>query len=86
MLPCKRHVPATSRPRASRCPRWRCRLGYLLKHAQLRLAELTAAAMAPFGITGRQCAVLIAIDSQPPLAGAKRSHTGWGSTGPRWSC
>jgi DNA-binding MarR family transcriptional regulator len=44
------------------------RLGYLLKHAQLRLAELTASAMAPFGITGRQCAVLIAIDSQAPLS------------------
>jgi DNA-binding MarR family transcriptional regulator len=44
------------------------RLGYLLKHAQLRLAELTGSAMAPFGITGRQCAVLIAIDSQAPLS------------------
>src|SRR5215469_8753542 len=44
------------------------RLAYLLKHAQLRLAELTSAAMAPFGVTGRQCAVLIAVDSQPPLS------------------
>ena len=44
------------------------RLGYLLKHAQLRLAELTASAMAPFGITGRQLAVLIAIDSRAPLS------------------
>ncbi len=44
------------------------RLGYLLKHAQLRLAELAGSAMAPFGITGRQCAVLIAIDSQAPLS------------------
>ena len=44
------------------------RLAYLLKHAQLRLAELTGAAMAPFGVTGRQCAVLIAVDSQPPLS------------------
>ena len=44
------------------------RLGYLLKHAQLRLAELTGSAMAPFGITGRQCAVLIAIDGQAPLS------------------
>jgi DNA-binding MarR family transcriptional regulator len=44
------------------------RLGYLLKHAQLRLAELTGAAMAPFGVTGRECAVLIAIDSQSPLS------------------
>ncbi len=44
------------------------RLGYLLKHAQLRLAELTSAAMAPFGITGRECAVLIVIDSHAPLS------------------
>ena len=44
------------------------RLAYLLKHAQQRLAELTGAAMAPFGVTGRQCAVLIAVDSQPPLS------------------
>ena len=44
------------------------RLGYLLKHAQLRLAGLTSGAMAPFGITGRECAVLIAIDSQAPLS------------------
>jgi DNA-binding MarR family transcriptional regulator len=44
------------------------RLGYLLKHAQLQLAELTASAMAPFGITGRQLAVLIAVDSRAPLS------------------
>jgi DNA-binding MarR family transcriptional regulator len=40
------------------------RLGYLLKHAQLRLAELNSAALAPFGISGRQLAVLIAIDDR----------------------
>ena len=44
------------------------RLGYLLKHAQLRLTELTASALAPFGITGRQLAMLIAVDSQAPLS------------------
>jgi DNA-binding MarR family transcriptional regulator len=44
------------------------RLGYLLKHAQLRLAGLTASALAPLGISGRQCAVLIAIDSRVPLS------------------
>lgn len=44
------------------------RLGYLLKHAQLRLTELTGSAMAPFGVTGRECAVLIAIDSRAPLS------------------
>lgn len=34
------------------------RLGFLLKHAQLRLAELTGPALEPYGITGRQLAVL----------------------------
>ncbi len=42
------------------------RLGYLLKHAQLRLAEFTAPALAPFGITGRELAVLITIDDPVP--------------------
>lgn len=32
----------------------------------MRHAELTATAMRPHGITGRQCAVLIAIDDQEP--------------------
>ena len=44
------------------------RLGYLLKHAQQRMAELSAAALAPFGINGRELAVLLAIDSQAPLS------------------
>jgi DNA-binding MarR family transcriptional regulator len=44
------------------------RLGYLLKHAQLTLGGLTAAALAPSGISGRQLAVLIAIDSAAPLS------------------
>jgi DNA-binding MarR family transcriptional regulator len=47
-------------------PRIAERLGYLLKHAQLRHAELIAAAMRPYGITGRQCAVLVAIDDHEP--------------------
>jgi DNA-binding MarR family transcriptional regulator len=50
------------------------RLGYLLKHAQLRLAELTAAALAPFGVTGRECAVLIAIDDRLPLSQQEVAH------------
>ena len=41
-------------------------LYYLLKHAQMRLADLTGLALAPFGINGRQCAVLVAIDEQAP--------------------
>jgi DNA-binding MarR family transcriptional regulator len=42
------------------------RLGFLLKHAQLRLSELTAPAMEPYGISGRQLAVLAAIDDRVP--------------------
>ncbi|SRR6266545_2146349 len=34
------------------------RLGFLLKHAQLRLAEISAPALAPYGINGRHLAVL----------------------------
>jgi DNA-binding MarR family transcriptional regulator len=44
------------------------RLGYLMKHAHLRLADLTGSALAPFGITGRECAVLIAVDERTPLS------------------
>jgi DNA-binding MarR family transcriptional regulator len=44
------------------------RLGYLLKHAQQRLAELTGPALAPFGITGRELAVLMSIDDLTPLS------------------
>lgn len=42
------------------------RLGYLFKHAQARLAELTAEALAPFGISGRELAVLLVLASQEP--------------------
>jgi len=44
------------------------RLGYLMKHAYVRLAGLTGSALAPFGISGRECAVLIAIDERAPLS------------------
>lgn len=44
------------------------RLGYLLKHAQLRLAGFTAPALAPFGISGRELAVLMTIDDPVPLS------------------
>jgi len=44
------------------------RLGYLLKHVQLRYFELTAAALAPLGITGQEATVLRAIDSADPLS------------------
>jgi DNA-binding MarR family transcriptional regulator len=42
------------------------RLGYLLKHAQLRFQRLSSEAMAPFGIDGRQLAVLRTIESPLP--------------------
>jgi DNA-binding MarR family transcriptional regulator len=57
-----------SRPPAEPLPALASRLGYLLKHAQIRLTELTTAAMAPYGVNGRECAVLIAIDSPVPLS------------------
>ena len=44
------------------------RLGYLLKHAQLRLAELTATALAPYGISGRQLAVLLVLAGCGPTS------------------
>lgn len=44
------------------------RLGYLLKHAQLRLAELTGAALAPYGIDGRELAVLIVLAGHQPVS------------------
>lgn len=43
-------------------------LGYLLKHVQARFSELTAAALAPSGVSGREAAVLREIDSPHPLA------------------
>jgi DNA-binding MarR family transcriptional regulator len=55
-------------PSPSSPPALAGRLGYLLKHAQQRLSELTAVALAPSGITGRQLAVLLAIDSEAPLS------------------
>lgn len=42
------------------------RLGYLLKHARLRLGELTSAALAPYGLDGRELAVLLVLASAEP--------------------
>ncbi|MEV5692363.1 MarR family winged helix-turn-helix transcriptional regulator [Micromonospora globbae] len=44
------------------------RLGYLFKHAAIRLHELHARALAPFGIDGRELGVLIVIDSHEPAS------------------
>jgi DNA-binding MarR family transcriptional regulator len=65
---------STGHPGGEPLPELASRLGYLLKHAQLRLAELTGAAMAPFGVTGRECGVLIAIDSRAPLSQQEVAH------------
>lgn len=44
------------------------RLGYLLKHAQARLAKLNAEALAPHGITGRELAVLLVLADRGPAS------------------
>ncbi|WP_214320089.1 MarR family winged helix-turn-helix transcriptional regulator [Nonomuraea sediminis] len=44
------------------------RLGYLLKHAQLRLTELTGPALAPYRIDGRELAVLAVFDVAEPIS------------------
>jgi DNA-binding MarR family transcriptional regulator len=44
------------------------RLGYLLKHAQQRLAEAAAPVMLPFGIDGRELAVLAVLAGEVPLS------------------
>lgn len=42
------------------------RLGYLFKHAQMRLEELSAQALAPFGIDPRELGILLVIASHEP--------------------
>jgi DNA-binding MarR family transcriptional regulator len=44
------------------------RLGYLLKHAQLMLAEHTADALRPYGLSGRELAVLLVLSGQEPAS------------------
>ena len=44
------------------------RLGYLLKHAQQQLAALGAEALRPYGITGRELAVLLVLDDAEPAS------------------
>ena len=44
------------------------RLGYLLKHAHERLLELAGPAMAPFGIDGRELAVLALLGAAVPMS------------------
>jgi DNA-binding MarR family transcriptional regulator len=44
------------------------RLGYLLKHAQLGLAGLTATALGPYGVSGRELAVLTVLAGDEPAS------------------
>ena len=44
------------------------RLGYLLKHAQLRMTELTTKALAPYGIDGRELGVLLVLAGREPAS------------------
>jgi DNA-binding MarR family transcriptional regulator len=60
--------PDDKSPAGGPPPALASRLGYLLKHAQLRLFDLTSSAMAPYGVSGRECAVLIVIDDRVPLS------------------
>jgi DNA-binding MarR family transcriptional regulator len=49
-------------------PQLHDRLGYLLKHAQLRLAEHAGPALERFGVTGRELAVLTVLAGAVPLS------------------
>ena len=49
-------------------PELRARLGYLFKHAAMRLEELHAQALAPFGIDARELGVLLVLDAQEPAS------------------
>jgi DNA-binding MarR family transcriptional regulator len=42
------------------------RLGYLFKHAQMRMEKLNAEALAPFGIDARELGILLVIASHEP--------------------
>ncbi|HET9172041.1 MAG TPA: MarR family transcriptional regulator [Actinospica sp.] len=44
------------------------RLGYLLKHANQRLSELTAVALEPFNLNGRELGVLVVLDAMGPTS------------------
>jgi DNA-binding MarR family transcriptional regulator len=58
--------PAAPADLAGPPPELADRLAYLLKHAQLGLAGLTAEALAPFGVSGRELAVLTVLAGQEP--------------------
>jgi DNA-binding MarR family transcriptional regulator len=43
-------------------------LGYLLKHAQLQMSELNTAALAPYGVDGRDLGVLLVLAGHEPTS------------------
>jgi DNA-binding MarR family transcriptional regulator len=49
-------------------PELTTRLGYLLKHVQERLREQSSAALAPYGVDGRELAVLVVLASAEPAS------------------
>ena len=49
-------------------PELASRLGYLLKHAREQLGALTAAALAPYGLAGRELAVLLVLAGREPAS------------------
>ncbi|MET8004427.1 MarR family winged helix-turn-helix transcriptional regulator [Nonomuraea glycinis] len=49
-------------------PELSSRLGYLLKHARLRLDELYTNALRPYGIDGRELGVLLALAGHEPAS------------------
>ncbi len=51
------------------------RIGYLLKQVTTRFAQLGATALAPFGIEGRQLAVLSVLQAHGPVSQRELSHT-----------
>ncbi|MFC7642602.1 hypothetical protein ACFQX6_17910 [Streptosporangium lutulentum] len=67
---------APSNPLASR-------LGYLLKHAYLQLTEASAHALAPFGIDGRELAILAVLATESPLSQLEAAADS-ASTARRW--
>jgi DNA-binding MarR family transcriptional regulator len=52
----------------------RARLGFLLKHVQLGYAALASAALAPYGIDGRELAVLSFLSQQNLLSQQEVAH------------
>jgi DNA-binding MarR family transcriptional regulator len=50
------------------------RLGYLFKHAQMRLEELNTQALAPFGIDARELGILLVIASHEPGSQQQAAH------------